>query len=91
MQEDLSQILSQFREAFASNNEPLGAIKDHEVDIMLNVERCYPPLLKIPPYPASPRDKEALETHINELMKLGVLKKAGHNEELEVTNTVMIT
>ncbi|MBW0562706.1 hypothetical protein O181_102421 [Austropuccinia psidii MF-1] len=27
-------------------NEPLGAIKGHEVDIMLNAERTYPPLLR---------------------------------------------
>ncbi|MBW0497853.1 hypothetical protein O181_037568 [Austropuccinia psidii MF-1] len=41
---------------------------------MLNVERPYPPLLKIPAYPASPGAREELEIHINELMKLGVLR-----------------
>ncbi|MBW0573126.1 hypothetical protein O181_112841 [Austropuccinia psidii MF-1] len=58
---------------------------------MLNVERPYPPLLRRPPYPASPRAREALETHIDELMKLGVLRKLGHNEEVEVTTPVIIT
>ncbi|MBW0558597.1 hypothetical protein O181_098312 [Austropuccinia psidii MF-1] len=58
---------------------------------MLNVERPYPPLLRRPAYPASPRAREALENHINELMKLGVLRKAGHNEEVEVTTPVIIT
>ncbi|MBW0559877.1 hypothetical protein O181_099592 [Austropuccinia psidii MF-1] len=58
---------------------------------MLNVERPYPPLLRRPAYPASPRAREALESHINELMKLGVLRKAGHNEEVEVTTPVIIT
>ncbi|MBW0476956.1 hypothetical protein O181_016671 [Austropuccinia psidii MF-1] len=80
-----------FVEAFASYNEPLGAIKGHEVNIMLNVERPYPPLLRIPAYPASPRAREALESHIDELVKLGVLRKTWHNEEVEVTTPVMIT
>ncbi|MBW0588283.1 hypothetical protein O181_127998 [Austropuccinia psidii MF-1] len=58
---------------------------------MLNVERPYPPLLRRPAYPGSPRAREALESHINELMKLGVLRKVGHNEEVEVTPPVIIT
>ncbi|MBW0506615.1 hypothetical protein O181_046330 [Austropuccinia psidii MF-1] len=91
MKEELIEILFQYREAFASDDEPLGAIKGHEVDIILNVERPYPPLLRRPPYPASPRAREALESHINELMKLGVLRKVGQNEEVEVTTPVIIT
>ncbi|MBW0532481.1 hypothetical protein O181_072196 [Austropuccinia psidii MF-1] len=79
------------REAFASDDEPLGAIKGHEVDIILNVERPYPPLLRRPAYPASPRAQEALESHTNNLMRLGVLRKVGHNEEVEVTTSVIIT
>ncbi|MBW0498683.1 hypothetical protein O181_038398 [Austropuccinia psidii MF-1] len=58
---------------------------------MLNVERPYPPLLRRPAYPASPRAREALETHIDELMKLGVLRNVEHNEEVEVTTPVIIT
>ncbi|MBW0528615.1 hypothetical protein O181_068330 [Austropuccinia psidii MF-1] len=42
---------------------------------MLNWERPYPPLLRIQAYPASPRAREALESDINELMRLGVLRK----------------
>ncbi|MBW0499328.1 hypothetical protein O181_039043 [Austropuccinia psidii MF-1] len=77
--------------AFASDNEPLGAIKGHEVEIMLNVERPYPQPLRIPAYPASPRAREALKTHIYELMKLGVPRKVGKNEEVEVTTPVIVT
>ncbi|MBW0568920.1 hypothetical protein O181_108635 [Austropuccinia psidii MF-1] len=91
MKEELIKLLFQYREAFASDDEPLGAIKSHEVDIILNVERPYPPLLRRPAYPASPRAREALESHINDLMKLGVLTKVGHNEEVEVTTLVIIT
>ncbi|MBW0516193.1 hypothetical protein O181_055908 [Austropuccinia psidii MF-1] len=85
------EILFQYREAFASDNEPLGTIKGHEVDVMLNVERPYPPLLRRPAYPASPRAREALENHINELMKLGVLRNIGYSEEVEVKTPVIIT
>ncbi|MBW0512369.1 hypothetical protein O181_052084 [Austropuccinia psidii MF-1] len=91
MKEEPIEILFQYRKAFASDNEPLGSIKGHEVEIILNVERNYPPLLRRPDYPASPRAKEALESHINELMKMGVLRKVGHNEEVEVTIHVIIT
>ncbi|MBW0511864.1 hypothetical protein O181_051579 [Austropuccinia psidii MF-1] len=89
--EGLIEILFQYRKAFASDNEPLGAIKGHEVNIMLNVKRPYPPLLRRPAYPASPRAREALESHINKLMKLEVLRNFGHHEEVEVTTPVIIT
>ncbi|MBW0519132.1 hypothetical protein O181_058847 [Austropuccinia psidii MF-1] len=91
MKEDLTEFIFEFREAFGSNTKPLGAIKGHEVDIIINVERHYPPLLRRPAYPASLRAREALESHINELMKLGVLRNIGHNEEVEVTTPVIIT
>ncbi|MBW0527906.1 hypothetical protein O181_067621 [Austropuccinia psidii MF-1] len=43
-----------------------------------------------PAYPASPRDREALEKHIQRLIQLGVLRKVGHHEEVEVTTPVII-
>ncbi|MBW0539016.1 hypothetical protein O181_078731 [Austropuccinia psidii MF-1] len=91
MKEELIEILFKYKESFASDNKPIGAIKAHDVEIMLNVERPYPLLLRGQAYPASPRARKALETHINELMKLGVLRNAGHNEEVEVTTPVIIT
>ncbi|MBW0476615.1 hypothetical protein O181_016330 [Austropuccinia psidii MF-1] len=57
---------------------------------MLNVERPYPPLLRRPAYPASPRAREALESHTNELVRLRVLTNVGHNEEVEVTMRVIL-
>ncbi|MBW0508598.1 hypothetical protein O181_048313 [Austropuccinia psidii MF-1] len=76
--------------AFETNKEPLGAIIGNEVEIVLNVEKPYPPLLRRPAYPASPRAREALEVNIKELMDLGVLRKVGHNEQVEVTTLVII-
>ncbi|MBW0514260.1 hypothetical protein O181_053975 [Austropuccinia psidii MF-1] len=58
---------------------------------MLNVERPSPPLLRMTAYPASPRAREALKSHIDELVKLGVLRTFGNNEEVEVTTPVIIT
>ncbi|MBW0503183.1 hypothetical protein O181_042898 [Austropuccinia psidii MF-1] len=91
MKEELLEILFQYREAFASDSEPLGAIKGHEVEIMLNVEIPYHPLLRRTAYPESPRAREAMKIHIDELMKLGVLKNFRHNEGVEVTTPVIIT
>ncbi|MBW0529747.1 hypothetical protein O181_069462 [Austropuccinia psidii MF-1] len=77
---ELSALLYHHKEAFASDKEPLGAIIGHEVEILLNIERPYPPLLRRPAYPASQTSREALETHIKELLDLGVIRKVGHNE-----------
>ncbi|MBW0534055.1 hypothetical protein O181_073770 [Austropuccinia psidii MF-1] len=90
MKEKLIDLLFKYKNAFETDKEPLGAIIGHEVDIILNVEKPYPPLLRRPAYPASPRAREALEVHIKELMDLGVLTKVGHNEQVEVTTPVII-
>ncbi|MBW0568175.1 hypothetical protein O181_107890 [Austropuccinia psidii MF-1] len=71
-------------------HEP-SAIKGHEVDITLNIDRPYTPVLRRPAYPASPRAREALEKHIQELIQLGVLRKVGHSEVVEGTTPVIIS
>ena len=60
----LHQMLFDNRQAFASEKDPLGAVIGHEVDITLNIDRPYPPLLRRPAYPASPRARAELEKHI---------------------------
>ncbi|MBW0523346.1 hypothetical protein O181_063061 [Austropuccinia psidii MF-1] len=80
MRHDLIDVLYTYNNAFASDNEPLGAIKGHEVDIIINIHRPYPRVLRRPAYPASPRAREALEEHIQDLIQLGILRKVGHNE-----------
>ncbi|MBW0527496.1 hypothetical protein O181_067211 [Austropuccinia psidii MF-1] len=87
---ELSALLYDHREAIASDKEPLGKIIGHEVDIILNIERPYPPLLRRPAYPASPKSREALEIHIKELLDLGVIRKVGHNEEVEITTPIIV-
>ncbi|MBW0542765.1 hypothetical protein O181_082480 [Austropuccinia psidii MF-1] len=58
---ELSALLYDHREAFASDKEPLGAIIGHEADIILNIKRPYPQLSRRPAYPASPKSRESLE------------------------------
>ncbi|MBW0521359.1 hypothetical protein O181_061074 [Austropuccinia psidii MF-1] len=91
MKETLIELLFKYKNAFATDKEPLGAIIGHEVDIILNVEKPYPPLLRRPAYPASPRVREASEVPHKELMDLGVLRKVRHDEQVEVTTPVIIT
>ncbi|MBW0555909.1 hypothetical protein O181_095624 [Austropuccinia psidii MF-1] len=45
---ELSALLYDHREAFASDKEPLGETIGHEFEIILNIERPYPPLLRRP-------------------------------------------
>ncbi|MBW0513951.1 hypothetical protein O181_053666 [Austropuccinia psidii MF-1] len=86
---ELSALLYDHREAIASDKKPLGAIIGHEVDIILNIERPYPQLLRRPAYPERRKLREALEIYIREILYLGVIRKVGHNEEVEVTTPVI--
>ncbi|MBW0508006.1 hypothetical protein O181_047721 [Austropuccinia psidii MF-1] len=87
---ELSALLYDDKESFSSDKEPLGTILCHEVGIILNFESPYPPLLRRPAYPASPKSKEVLELHIKEPVNLGVIRKVCHNEEVEVTTPVIV-
>ncbi|MBW0469551.1 hypothetical protein O181_009266 [Austropuccinia psidii MF-1] len=90
MSHDLIDVLYTYKNAFASENEPLSSIEGNEVDITLNIDRLYPPVLRRLAYLASPRAREALEKHIQELIQLGVIRNVGHNEEVKVTIPVII-
>ncbi|MBW0479246.1 hypothetical protein O181_018961 [Austropuccinia psidii MF-1] len=90
MKHELINLLYTYNNSFYFDDEPLGAIRGHEVDINVNIDGPYVPVLKRTAYPASPRAREALEKHIQELIELGVLRQVGHNEEVEVTTPVII-
>ncbi|MBW0532808.1 hypothetical protein O181_072523 [Austropuccinia psidii MF-1] len=77
---ELSALLYHHREAFIG----------HEFEIIFNIERSYPPLLRRPAYPASPKSREALEIHIKELLYLGVIRKVCQNEKVEITTPVIV-
>ncbi|MBW0518576.1 hypothetical protein O181_058291 [Austropuccinia psidii MF-1] len=76
---ELSSLLYDHKEALASDKEPLGAIIGHEIDIILNIEIPFPPLLRRHEYPESPKSREALEINIKGILDLGVIRKVGHN------------
>ncbi|MBW0563924.1 hypothetical protein O181_103639 [Austropuccinia psidii MF-1] len=57
---ELCSLLYDHKEPFASDKEPLGTIIGHEVDIILNIERPSPPLLRRPAFPESSKSREAL-------------------------------
>ncbi|MBW0531958.1 hypothetical protein O181_071673 [Austropuccinia psidii MF-1] len=52
---ELSALLYDHKEGFASDEEPLGGMVGHEVEIIINIERPYPPILRRPAYPTSPK------------------------------------
>ncbi|MBW0496908.1 hypothetical protein O181_036623 [Austropuccinia psidii MF-1] len=49
----LLKMLRRNRQAFAIGEGSLGIIRHHDIELYLNVERPYPPILRKPPYPAS--------------------------------------
>ncbi|MBW0554906.1 hypothetical protein O181_094621 [Austropuccinia psidii MF-1] len=90
MRHEVFDVLCTYKNAFASDNKQLETIKGHEVDITLNIDRPYPPVLRRPAYPESPRARQSLEKHIQELIQLDVLRKVLHNEEVETKTPVII-
>ncbi|MBW0550516.1 hypothetical protein O181_090231, partial [Austropuccinia psidii MF-1] len=48
----LLKMLRKNRPAFSIGEEPLGKITGHDIELYLDVERPYPPMLRRPPYPA---------------------------------------
>ncbi|MBW0480591.1 hypothetical protein O181_020306 [Austropuccinia psidii MF-1] len=80
----LEELLNEFRE------EPLGKIRVHDVELYLDVERPYPPILRRPPYPASLETRKEIEEHINELLDMDVIRNVGHKKMVEITTPVLI-
>ncbi|MBW0516863.1 hypothetical protein O181_056578 [Austropuccinia psidii MF-1] len=77
-------------------NEAEISLHMTDIDIILNIERPYQPqrpyqpLLRGPAYSASFKSREALKIHIKEPLDLGVIRKVGHNEEVEITTPVIV-
>ncbi|MBW0465506.1 hypothetical protein O181_005221 [Austropuccinia psidii MF-1] len=87
----LLKILRENRPAFTICEEPLGKFRGHGIELYLDVERPYPPMLKRPPYPASLETRKEIKKHINELLDMDVIRKIGNNEIVEITTPVLIT
>ncbi|MBW0576835.1 hypothetical protein O181_116550 [Austropuccinia psidii MF-1] len=87
----LLKMLRKNKPAFANGEEPLGKIKGHDIELYLDVERPYPPILRRPPYPESLEARKQIEKHINKLLDMDVIRKIGHNEVMEIILPVLIT
>ncbi|MBW0521698.1 hypothetical protein O181_061413 [Austropuccinia psidii MF-1] len=87
----LLKMLRKNRTESAIGEEPLGKIRGHDIELYLDVQRPYPPILRRPPYPESLETRKEIEKHINELVERDVIKKIGHNEIVEITTPVLIT
>ncbi|MBW0499803.1 hypothetical protein O181_039518 [Austropuccinia psidii MF-1] len=87
----LLKMLRKNRPEFAIGEEPLGKIRGHDIELYLDVERPYPPMLRIPPYQASLETRKEIEKHINELLEMDFIRKIGHNEIVELTTPGLIT
>ncbi|MBW0487911.1 hypothetical protein O181_027626 [Austropuccinia psidii MF-1] len=84
-------MLRKNRPAFAIGEEPLGKIRGHDIELYLDVERTYPPMLRRPSYPESLETRKEIEKHFNELLDMDVIRKIGHNKIVGITTTVLIT
>ncbi|MBW0551066.1 hypothetical protein O181_090781 [Austropuccinia psidii MF-1] len=84
-------MLRKNRPAYAIGEEPLGKIRGHDIELYLDVERPYPPMLRRPPYSASLEAMKDIEKHINELLEMDVIMKIGHNEIVEIATPGLIT
>ncbi|MBW0560232.1 hypothetical protein O181_099947 [Austropuccinia psidii MF-1] len=87
----LLKMLRKNRPAFAIGEEPLGKTKGHDIELYLDVERPYPPILSRPPHAESLEKRKEIEKHINELLYMVVIRKIGPNEIVEITTPVIIT
>ncbi|MBW0539215.1 hypothetical protein O181_078930 [Austropuccinia psidii MF-1] len=85
-----SALLYDHKESFASEKGPLGEIVGHDAYIILNIERPYPSPLRRPEYPEDFKSREALTIYIKELLDLGVIRKVGNNEKVEITTPVTV-
>ncbi|MBW0543060.1 hypothetical protein O181_082775 [Austropuccinia psidii MF-1] len=84
-------MLRKNRPAFAIAEEPLGKIKGHDIELYLDVEGPYPPILRRPPYPESLETRKEIEKHINEVLDMDLIREIGHNEIVEITTPFLIT
>ncbi|MBW0555160.1 hypothetical protein O181_094875 [Austropuccinia psidii MF-1] len=61
------------------------------MELYLNVERPYPPMLRRAPSPASLETRKEIEKRINEFLDMDVIRNIEHNELVEITTPVLIT
>ncbi|MBW0471145.1 hypothetical protein O181_010860 [Austropuccinia psidii MF-1] len=83
-------MLRKNRPAFPIGEEPLGKVRGHGMELYLDVERPYLPMLRKNPYPENLEARKEIEKQINELLEMDVIRTRGQNEILEITTPVLI-
>ena len=78
--DEILQLIENFPDSFGLGEVPIGTIKGHEIEI--NLLKPYSPILRKAAYPASPRNRMELQKHIQEWLKLKVIRKVSENEEV---------
>ncbi|KAG0149593.1 hypothetical protein CROQUDRAFT_16071, partial [Cronartium quercuum f. sp. fusiforme G11] len=86
----IEQLIKKYHNEFGLGKFTLGKINKHPVSINLTVNKPYPPILKKTPYPASPRNRIEIEKHIDELLKIKVIRKLGNNKAVDIATPVII-
>ncbi|KAG0139329.1 hypothetical protein CROQUDRAFT_54870, partial [Cronartium quercuum f. sp. fusiforme G11] len=86
----VEQLIRRYYKEFGLGKYQLGKIDKHQVNITLTVDKPYPPILKKNPYPASPRNRVEIEKHVDELIKMKVIRKIGNNETVDIATPVII-
>ncbi|MBW0567611.1 hypothetical protein O181_107326 [Austropuccinia psidii MF-1] len=84
-------MLRNNRPSFSIGEEPLGKIRGHDIELYLDVEKPYPPILRRPPYPASLETRKEIENHINEILDMDFIRNIENNGIVEITTPVLIT
>ncbi|MBW0517059.1 hypothetical protein O181_056774 [Austropuccinia psidii MF-1] len=87
----LVKMLRKNRPEFSIGEKPLGKIRGHDIELYLDGERPYPPILKRPHYTSSLEARKEIAKHINELLDMDVIRKIVHNEIVEITIPILIT
>ncbi|MBW0557887.1 hypothetical protein O181_097602 [Austropuccinia psidii MF-1] len=88
---NLLKNLRKNRPAFGIVEEPLCKIRGPDLELYLDMERTYPPMLRGPPYPTGLETRKEIEKHINELLEMDIIRKIGHNVIVKITTPVVIT
>ncbi|MBW0508153.1 hypothetical protein O181_047868 [Austropuccinia psidii MF-1] len=80
----LLKMLRKNRPAFAIGEKPLRNVRGHAIELYLDVERPFPPMLSRPPYPGSLAARVEIEKHIDELLEMDGIRKIGNNEIVKI-------
>ncbi|MBW0473945.1 hypothetical protein O181_013660 [Austropuccinia psidii MF-1] len=84
-------MLRKNRPAFYIGEETMGKIRGHDIELYLDVEKSYPPILRRPPHLEIMETWKEIEKHVKGPLDMNLIRNIGHNEIVEVITPVLIT